>query len=244
MAPATLVFDLDDTLLDERPGRRAGRAAMERVVREALPDLDVAAWNAAYDRERRWFWSDPERHRRGRLDLLEARREVAARALSGIGAADGDLALRAARGFVEAHEAAMVFMPDARGVLRAVRERGARLVLLTNGAAAAQARKLDRFRLAGLFDHVQIEGAHGVGKPCAEAFAAALDAVGAEPGEATMVGNDWRFDVVGALRAGLGAVWVDVEGTGRPPGRPPRPHRTIRALRELVPVLERDGVFA
>ena len=90
---------------------------------------------------------------------------------------------------------------------------------------------------------MQIEGAHGVGKPEPEAFHAALAAVGARPAEATMVGNDWEHDVVGALRAGLAAIWVDVEARGAPPGAPPRPHRTIGAIGELPRVLAEEGIL-
>jgi putative hydrolase of the HAD superfamily len=234
----TIVFDLDDTLLDERPGRTAGRAAMEHTLREVLPGLSGRDLGRAYDLWRVWFWGDAERHRRGRLDLVWARREVVARALAELGHDRPGLADRAAQAFVAAAEAAQVLMPGARPVLGRLRARGLRLVLLTNGAKEPQSRKIERFALADAFDHVQIEGAFGVGKPEREAFRAAVAAVDTKPEQAMMVGNDWHHDVVGALEAGLHATFVDLAGGGAP-GPAPRPHATIRAV-EALPALLRD----
>ncbi|NLH79423.1 MAG: hypothetical protein GX458_01065, partial [Phyllobacteriaceae bacterium] len=39
-----------------------------------------------------WFWSDPERHRRGRHDLVAARCEIIAHVLHELGAPDETLA--------------------------------------------------------------------------------------------------------------------------------------------------------
>jgi putative hydrolase of the HAD superfamily len=216
---------------------------MERVVLGALPQRVMRDLNAEYDRQRRWFWADPCRHRRGRLDLPAAREEVLGRALEAVGHPDGVLAREAARQFVAAHEAALVLMPAARAVLARARERCERVVLLTNGAEGPQRAKLERFGLLDSFDHIQIEGAFGCGKPEPRAFRACLDAVAARPEEAAMVGNDWEHDVVGALRSGLDAVWVDLERRG-PPGNPPVPHATIHTIGELPRRLERKGGLA
>jgi putative hydrolase of the HAD superfamily len=55
--------------------------------------------------------------------------------------------------------------PDAHNVIDALRARGTRLALVTNGASEAQRAKIDRFDLANRFDHFQIEGEHEFGKP-------------------------------------------------------------------------------
>lgn len=47
-----------------------------------------------------------------------------------------------------------------------------------------------------------------IGKPSAPFFLAGASAVGLPPAEVAMVGDDPEADVVGALDAGLGAVWV------------------------------------
>jgi putative hydrolase of the HAD superfamily len=134
-------------------------------------------------------------------------------------------------------DAALTWMPGAREALAALRAAVPRLALLTNGAAGAQRAKLERFDLARHFDHVQIEGAAGFGKPSARAFQHALAALGAAPERAVMVGNDFEFDVLGAARAGLGAVWIDVDGAGRPPQPASHPFRVVRSIEEVPGLL-------
>jgi putative hydrolase of the HAD superfamily len=46
-------------------------------------------------------------------------------------------------------------LPDAHNVFDALRARGTRLALVTNGASEAQRAKIDRFDLASRFDHIQ-----------------------------------------------------------------------------------------
>lgn len=228
-----VLLDLDDTLLDERPGRAAGRALLIRTIREARPELDDARVAAALDRETTWFWGDPARHASGRLDLPGARLEIVRLVLAQLGIRDDALAGEATRRYLEARERALTWMPGALETLAALRAAVPRLGLLTNGAAGAQQAKLERFDLARHFDHVQIEGAAGFGKPSAQAFRHALAALGAPCERAVMVGNDFEFDVLGATRAGLAAVWVDVEGERRAPAAAPRPVRTVRAIGEV-----------
>lgn len=239
MSVRVLVFDLDDTLLDERPGRVAGRAALAASVRESAPGLPETRFADAYDRARVAFWRDAEDHRRGRLDLVAARTEIVHRALRETGFEGEVDAGAASRRFFEAATAAQCLMAGALDVLGRARARYDRLVLLTNGARDAQTEKIERFGLAGWFDHVQIEGAFGLGKPEPEAFFHAVGAVGATSDEALMVGNNYEHDVLGALGAGLDAVWVDLEGRGIPAEPPSGLCGTIQDIRQLPDLLER-----
>ena len=234
-----LLFDLDDTLLDERPGRVAGRAALDAALLEAFPGLPEASFSEAYDRARLAFWRDPGNHRRGRLDLVAARTEIVSVALREAGCESGFDARGASQCYFAAATAAQCLMPGALEVLEHARSRYDRLVLLTNGAAEPQSAKIQQFELADWFDHIQIEGAFGLGKPEPKAFRSAVDAVGATVGAAVMVGNNYEHDVMGALSAGLGAVWIDLEGRGAPPEPPHGLCGTIQAIRELPSLLER-----
>jgi putative hydrolase of the HAD superfamily len=236
-----LLLDLDDTLLDERPGREAGRVVLVAALREARPDLGEEALGRVLDRQQRWYWSDPERHAAGRLDLFAARLEVVRRVLEELGVPDERRAREAARRYEAVRDAQLAWMPGAREALAALRAAVPRLGLLTNGAAATQRAKLVRFGLAPYFDHVQIEGDFGEGKPAPRAFRHATSALGAPPEQTAMVGNDFHFDVLGALRAGLHAVWVDLEGTGGPPEAAPRSFTSVRGVHEVPALLGAPG---
>jgi putative hydrolase of the HAD superfamily len=228
-----VLLDLDDTLLDEAPGRAAGRALILGALAERCPDLAPERLASALDRHTRWFWSDPARHAEGRLDLPAARLAIVSRVLEDLGGPDAAFARGLVDRYVALRDELLAWMPGAPEALSALRSRVSRLALLTNGAALAQRAKLERFGLARFFDHVQIEGAEGFGKPEPRAFRRALHALGAEPERAAMVGNDYEFDVLGALGAGLEAVWVDTLGSGAPPAPPPRPFASVRSIGEV-----------
>ena len=89
--PRAVLLDLDDTILDD--SGNVSSCWLE-ACRAHCSDagLDPESVFESIERTRHWFWSDPERHRIGRLDLGAARREVVRLALADIGAGDGALA--------------------------------------------------------------------------------------------------------------------------------------------------------
>jgi putative hydrolase of the HAD superfamily len=233
-----ICLDLDDTILDNQSSMaEAWRAVGERLAARA--SLEAGAVLAQLPRSTRWFWSDRERTLRGRLDLDWARREVVAHVLAALGRSDARLAEEAGRLYSEARDRGLRLHDGAREVLGRLRGRVPRLALVTNGASAVQRAKLERFELTGFFDHVQVEGEFGAGKPDPSVYANVLRVLDAAPGRCLMAGDDYEADVLGSLAAGLHAAWIDARGAGRPPLEPPRPHAVVRSLAELA---ERLGV--
>jgi putative hydrolase of the HAD superfamily len=90
----------------------------------------------------KWFWSDPERHRVGRLDLQTARTEVVRLALRDLGIDNEDLAPKIGRACHDWREERLEIYPDALDTLQWLREQGCRLALLTNGNGMPQRRRL------------------------------------------------------------------------------------------------------
>ena len=76
-----LLLDLDDTILDGRSGVAQAWDAVSALVADAQPGLADADVRLEIDRVTDWFWSDSERHRTGRLDLVAARRVILTRVL-------------------------------------------------------------------------------------------------------------------------------------------------------------------
>ena len=231
-----VLLDLDDTILDNRSGVAA---AWDHVAGLLAADQTFAAEavRTQIDRVTDWFWSDPDRHRTGRLDLLAARRIILGRVLETLGAHDPPLVERAAHVYGEHRFSSLCLEAEALTVLADLRRCVDRIGLVTNGASDAQRRKLDRFALEQHFDHVQIEGELGVGKPESEAYAHALAQVGARAEDTLMVGDSFEADVLGALAAGLHAAWIDASGRGSPPSEAPRPFHTLASIRELPALL-------
>lgn len=236
-----LLLDLDDTILDDRSGIRGAWDAVVEVAREQRPDLEAEGLREAIAATTGWYWSDPERERRGRLDLLRARVEIVAGALERLGLRDAALAEACARRYTEHRERSYRLADGAWDALRRLRRALPRMAVVTNGATRPQRAKLDRFRLVQYFDHVQVEGEFGLGKPEPAVYRHVAASLAVEPERCLMVGDNYRCDVVGALAVGMHAAWVDVEATGRPPGPAPRPHATVRSLRELADRLLSGG---
>jgi putative hydrolase of the HAD superfamily len=234
-----LVLDLDDTILDNRSGVSAAWDHIARVLADGCGSLSAATARAHLDRVTDWFWSDPERHRSGRLDLLAARRTILGRVLAEAGHEDPALVEHAAVEYQRHRDSTQRLEEGALEVLEALRGLFPRMALLTNGASGPQRGKVERFGLERFFDHVQIEGEAGVGKPERDAYARALAHVEVEPRFALMAGDDFEADVLGALEAGLHAAWIDARGRGRPPARAPRAYHTLAHLRELLGLLQR-----
>ncbi|MGE0257290.1 MAG: HAD family hydrolase [Alphaproteobacteria bacterium] len=238
--PTAILFDLDDTIL-----AAFGQAAQqwERVVAEFAdrlephPPADVVAAIQDYSR---YLWADQARHKDWRHRIGEARRHIVENALCGLAALarrdapPAELCHAVADRFQRIHDAELRMFPRAHETLDRLKELGVKLALVTNGAAEAQRAKVVRFALEHRFDHIQIEGEHGFGKPEEQAYIHALDSLGVEPRETWMIGDNLEWEVVAPQRLGIFAIWYDGYGVGLPPDSPIRPDRIIRSLPELL----------
>jgi putative hydrolase of the HAD superfamily len=232
--PRGLLLDLDDTILDDSSTiAECWRQACE-AHRDQCAGLDSGVLYHVIRETGEWFWADAERHRRGRLDLDAARREVVGLALARLGVDKPELAAKIAGVYGREREAGMQRLPDAIDTVRRLREAGCRLALLTNGAGAAQRRKIVRFGLSDLFDAILVEGEVGYGKPDERIYRLALEALAVDPQDAWMAGDNLEWDVAAPQKIGLFAVWIDGTGKGLPPSSGVRPDRIVRTLSELM----------
>lgn len=228
-----LLVDMDDTILAYSAGAQED---CRRLCAALEPELGLPAGSLfpQVERTRNWFWSDAQRHRFWRLDMAGAWAEVIRLAADALGRQAGPLAHSAAAAFLAQRDAALRPFPGALDTLARWRAAGLRLALLTNGAAVPQRAKVERFGLAPFFDCVLIEGECGVGKPDPAIYRLALAALGVEPGETWMVGDNLEWEVAAPQRLGMRGYWVDVRGQGLPAGCPVLPDGIIRHLGELL----------
>jgi len=230
-----LLVDLDDTLLDYSGGVDEHWAAAVRAC--CAPEAaDPTRLIDAIAEVRRWFWADPLRHRRERVNMLGAWTHIVEFALEHLGVAADGLAPAIARDFWTRRRESMRLFPDATASLAELRRRGVRLALVTNGDAVQQRDKIERHGLARFFDTMVIEGELGAGKPAEVVYRHALAALGATPREAWMVGDHLEFDVAAPQRLGLRGVWVDRAGRGLPEGSAVLPHRIVRSFGDILAV--------
>ena len=238
--PQTLLFDLDDTILRAYGQPEAAWLVVAGEFAAELDGLTPAELAENATAFARTFWADPDRHRTWRLKLLDARREIVAGTLATLARAGrptpaAELGRRIADRFTAYRDEQMGLFPGAIEVLDALRTSGVRLGLVTNGAGEAQRAKLSRFDLSRRFDHIQIEGEAGFGKPDERAYLHALQALDSRPHETWIVGDHLEWEVRAPQRLGIHAIWFDPDARGLPGDSPARPDRTIRLLSELLP---------
>jgi putative hydrolase of the HAD superfamily len=233
MYPRALLLDLDDTILDDSGLVRECWRDACTAHNERFASRDAATVVDAIRKTSKWFWNDPDRHRDGRLELERARREVVRLAFVDLGIDDDELARCIADAYSHLRDLGMEPLPDAIDTVRWLRDSGRRLALLTNGAGAAQRKKIMRFELGDLFDAILVEGELGFGKPDERVYGHALDALGVKPAEAWMVGDNLEWDVGAPQRLGMTGVWIDVRGRGLPPGTTVKPDHVVRSLSEV-----------
>lgn len=228
MTTRAVVIDVLGTLVELLPPAPRLRAALARRGIEVSADAAAAAIGAeiAYYLVHHMEGADP-----GGLDRLRDRcaREVA-REIGSPPERHADV--RAA--MLEALEFAP--FPDAVPALRALRERGVRVVAASNWDCSL-GEALERTGLAALVDGAVSSAVAGAAKPHPAVFHAALDLAGCGPAEALCVGDSVENDVEGARRAGLPAVLLARDGAA-PPGV-----AAIRSLEELPALIgERPSV--
>lgn len=191
MEVKALFFDIDETLLSERPlvmlflpqvyeqiSRRLGitkTEAREFFLAEIMGRKDTYDWH-----DWNFFF---------RLFNVDLRFEE----------------------LLRAYPHKLEVFPDTRGTLEWLRESGYRLGVITSGPEY-QRLKLRVAGLDGYFDVIVTRDDVNAIKPEPKIFLEALARVGVEPEEAIMVGDSLSQDVMGAKNVGMRAVWVNRSG--------------------------------
>lgn len=223
IAPRVISLDLDDTLWPVTPVIAAAEAALLSWLREhhprAVRGLDVDSMRNMRARVAERF---PHRSH----DLTFLRRQALAEMFAAAGYPGGPAADDAFEIFLSERNR-VEFYADVRPALERLRAKY-RLFALSNGNA-----DLDRCGIADLFDGHVTASAAGAAKPDARIFAHLLRAAGVQPIEVLHVGDDPLADVVGAMQAGMQAVWLNRDARTWPE-QFARPARTVTTLADIL----------
>ncbi|WP_284644738.1 HAD family hydrolase [Paenibacillus silviterrae] len=237
--PKAILLDMDDTIIAYDQGvdtDMCWRASIDKhlSIKEAFhtDELVLKIKQTASQ-----FWSDPERHRIGRLDLYKARQSIIAQALQQYNIEDSSLAGHIAIAYGEERDRAVTLFPDSIEVITHFRRKGIKLALLTNGNAVPQWNKIRRFELAPLFDCILVEGEFGIGKPEERIYLHALERLGVTADEAWMIGDNFEWEIAAPQRLGIKGIWVDHKGAGIPAHASAQPYMIIKSLGDLLSVM-------
>lgn len=119
--------------------------------------------------------------------------------------------------------------------LAALRERGMKLAIVTNGETDVQKANIRALELQSRVDAILISQEEGLRKPDVALFHRATARLSVPPEQCLFVGDNPETDIVGAHRAGMATAWFDKEGAW--PLTEPRPHHIIKRLSEIPALL-------
>lgn len=220
--PPVLSFDLDDTLWPVAPVIEAAECAVQAWLRQRYP---AVARHHTPESMRALRSEVALRFPHLVHDLTFLRRRALAEMLTAAGH-DEALADEALEVFLAERNRVRLY-PEVRTALARLRA-GHRLFALSNGNA-----DIERVGLGEFFEGHVTARAAGAAKPDARIFHALIERAGVGAADILHIGDDPLADVVGATRAGIGAVWLD-RGVREWPAHHDRPVHTIRSLAELI----------
>ena len=240
MRPKAILFDLDDTLISPHHHRTVfWHEAIQDIWKQkkihgfpAPKDIDDLV--NKIDKSAADFWSVPDRHKSGRLDIRTARFTILDNAIGLNESYD-----RNTRWLIADRCGAIMFdkttlFPDAISTLKNLKLEGIKLALVTNGSSEAQRAKINKFDLEQYFLHVHIEGEAGVGKPELQAYKIAMEKLNVAATETWMVGDNIDWEVIAPQKLGIFSIWRDPRGYGiLPEGTTAKPDRIITNLAQL-----------
>ena len=194
-----VLFDLDDTLIDLQYSRRHGL----RAVQEILPDLKripLEDLELVHDEELNATYPHI-------LDDSLSAEEAGRIHIRGICQHYGLKVTRvaeAADAYAQAQQSNPRLVPGVEELFDALRG-WAKIGVITNGCPL-QRNKLELFDLFPL-DALAISEEVGAVKPDPAIFRYALAELGVQ--KATMIGDSWENDVLGAIGSGMSAIWLN-----------------------------------
>jgi putative hydrolase of the HAD superfamily len=234
MLPKGILLDLDDTILAYSV---VAEPIWKQLCQEYACRLNSIQPDRLYGGIKRmsdWFWSDKERHKKGRQDLNSARRFTVSLAFRELKLENLSLAEEMADRFSAQREKEIFFFEKAEETLEILTSQNISLALMTNGEAKKQRNKVQRFNLERFFKSILIEGEIGFGKPEEEVYKRAMRELALGPEEVWAVGDNLEFDVYGPQRLGIFGIWNDFSRQGLPSGSEVTPDRIIHSISELL----------
>lgn len=141
--------------------------------------------------------------------------------------------------YMETIQAHVRPLEGAEHTLRALRDKGLRIGLISNTVWPGSAHRadLDRHGLTPYLEHLIFSADVEAWKPFPDVFQMGLAALDLQPDEAVYVGDSLYFDVMGSQGAGMRGVWIEQEHRWLPEGVEVTPDATIKTLAELPGII-------
>ena len=202
-----LLLDLDNTLYAYQPCHEQGlRACHEHLVQAGVAlgyDEFLSVYEQAKRRVKAYTKGQGASHSRllyfqGFFEAVKGRTEPG-------------LSLEAERVYWTSFMERMRLAAGAAELLRAAKDRGARVCIVTDLTAAIQFEKLERLGIGEFVDYLVSSEEAGAEKPAPAMFDLALSKLNLSQKEVVLIGDDARKDGRGGAAAGIKTILVTAE---------------------------------
>ncbi len=232
--PDAIFFDLDDTISSfDSVCDTAWYQCCQNYIEKYKSSFTYEELRKSIDETKRWYWADPVRHKEGRENLREARRDVVRFSLDTLGISDEKQVVELADDYTALQDSLLALLPGSLEALERLKEAGVRMAVITNGASPVQREKLQRFKITEYFEKVIIDSEVGYSKPDRKIFEYALKEMKLIPSQVWMIGDNLVWDVGGAKQLGIFSVWNDYKKKGLPKNCDIIPDLIVSSIYEL-----------
>ena len=199
-----IFFDLDRTLWDfDKNSERALRILFEECgLGQHITTFET--FHKVYHNKNKALW---HAYSNGKISKESLRYERFRATLKKFQLTDELLIKRFGDGYVELSPKQTALVPFATEVISDLKEMGFRLHIITNGFFEVQHVKLKHAGIHHQFDVILCSEEIGVNKPHPQIFRHALTLANTSAPQSLMIGDDYRADIAGALKAGMQAIW-------------------------------------
>ncbi len=208
----TILFDIDDTLLDYE---KCARTALRKTLTPWIQDLNFEEVYRVYHDINRILWKKLERG----ITTVSALRVQRFRSLFqtlGIQTAD-TTAPEAARNYTLNLSSTAFLLPGAIDILKYLTRKEYRIGLLTNGISEIQRSRIDLSGITPYIHCMTVSEELGLSKPDPRIFRHAMDRCGTRKEEVLYVGDSVTSDMAGANAVGIDFCWVNIRNRKCPP---------------------------
>jgi len=213
MKPELLLFDLDDTLMAfDLVSEEAWDKAVDIFIQGGNKNIEKNILLNKLHMTRKWYWSDPERHKTGRKDIFQARREIVKLALKEYNNIENSEIIELADNYSRIHEKLWHLFDGVEETLQKLKNKCIKLGIMTNGTTESQRGKLKRFDIEKYFDYIFIEGEVGYGKPDVKIYEYMLKKTKINSDKIIMVGDNLIWDIEPPQKLGIYTIWINTKG--------------------------------
>ncbi|ADC51505.1 hypothetical protein BpOF4_17320 [Alkalihalophilus pseudofirmus OF4] len=214
-----VLFDLDNTLLSFSEYWTEATHTIF-YLSDFTKDLPFDEFFSYYRQYDQYFW---ELHHEGRISLDEVRQQ---RLIKTLDEFDQKISTEEADCYFNEffHQLIHLVKPD-QALHKYLLElkKSYQIGIITNGKVEEQRAKIQKMNLHNVLseEEIFISEEMGIEKPHEEAFHIPLVKYGVAPSQAVYIGDSWNNDIVGAIDAGMSAIWINPQNMEAPTNHKP-----------------------